>query len=117
MRVIQIQDNFGVENLKIAERPDPTPGPGQVLLKMRAASLNFRDINMVTGRYNPQQPLPLMEGRGVAGQVQPRERRATDQPGIERVPRLVDDRRQEPSDKSQVRRERKDRRECRADDH
>jgi NADPH:quinone reductase-like Zn-dependent oxidoreductase len=60
MKVFEIQDGFGIENLKMVERPDPSPGPHEVLLRMRAASLNFRDLMMVTGLYNPKQSLPLI---------------------------------------------------------
>jgi NADPH:quinone reductase-like Zn-dependent oxidoreductase len=68
MRVFEIRDGFGLENLKQVERPDPKPGRGQVLLEMRAASLNFRDLMTVEGLYNPKQPLPLIpcsDGVGV----------------------------------------------------
>lgn len=44
MKVIQIQDNWSIDNLTLTERPDPEPGPGQVLLRMKAASLNYRDL-------------------------------------------------------------------------
>jgi NADPH:quinone reductase-like Zn-dependent oxidoreductase len=36
----------GTANLKMTERPDPTPGPGQVVVRMRAISLNFRDVRI-----------------------------------------------------------------------
>ncbi len=68
MRVFEIQDSFGLDNLRLTERPDPTPGPGQVVLKVTAASLNYRDLLMVRGHYNPRQPLPLIpcsDGAGV----------------------------------------------------
>jgi len=35
MRVFQIEGDWGIQNLKISARPDPKPGPGQVLLRMR----------------------------------------------------------------------------------
>ena len=44
MKVFQIQDNWSMDNLTLTERPNPEPGPGQVLLQMKAASLNFRDL-------------------------------------------------------------------------
>ena len=44
MRVFQIQDDWSIENLKLTERPQPKPGMGQVLLQMKAASLNYRDL-------------------------------------------------------------------------
>ncbi len=44
MNALVLKDGFGLENLQYAERPDPEPGPGQVLLRMKAASLNSRDL-------------------------------------------------------------------------
>jgi NADPH:quinone reductase-like Zn-dependent oxidoreductase len=69
VRVFQIQEKFGLENLVAAERPDPVPGPGEVAFKVRAASLNYRDLLMVQGRYNPKQPLPLIPVSDGVGQV------------------------------------------------
>jgi NADPH:quinone reductase-like Zn-dependent oxidoreductase len=69
MRAFQIQQSFGFENLRLAELPDPSPGPGQILLRMRAASLNFRDILTVNGLYNPKQPLPLVPCSDGVGEV------------------------------------------------
>lgn len=72
MRTIEIQGAFGFDNLAERERPEPSPGPGEVLLRMRAASLNYRDILMVRGHYNPRQPLPLIpcsDGVGVVEAV------------------------------------------------
>ncbi len=44
MRVFQVQDDWTMDHLRLAERPEPSPGPGQVVLRMKAASLNFRDL-------------------------------------------------------------------------
>jgi NADPH:quinone reductase-like Zn-dependent oxidoreductase len=60
MRAWQIEGGFGLDNLKLVERPDPKPGVGEVVIRMGAASLNYRDILMVEGAYNPRQPLPLV---------------------------------------------------------
>ncbi|MDX1503003.1 MAG: NAD(P)-dependent alcohol dehydrogenase [Thermoanaerobaculia bacterium] len=70
MRVIEIEGSFGLDNLRLAERPEPEPGPGQVLVAMRAASLNYRDLMMVRGLYNPRQPLPLVPCSDGAGVVE-----------------------------------------------
>lgn len=69
MKVYEIQGGFGLDHLKLVERPDPAPGPGQVLLRMRAVSLNARDLMMVAGSYNPRQPLPLIPCSDGVGEV------------------------------------------------
>ena len=47
MQGYEISGGFGFENLRRVERPDPRPGPDQVLVKVRAASLNYRDLLVV----------------------------------------------------------------------
>jgi NADPH:quinone reductase-like Zn-dependent oxidoreductase len=69
-RVVQIDTEFGLEHLIVTERPLPqTPGPGQVLIRMHAASLNARDLLTVKGLYNPRQTLPLIPCSDGAGEV------------------------------------------------
>lgn len=52
MRVYEVQPgSTGLDGLRLAQRPDPQPGPFQVLIRIRAASLNYRDHLVVTGRY------------------------------------------------------------------
>ncbi len=68
MKVIEIPDKLGVEFLTVAERPEPVPGPGQVVLKMKAFSLNYRDLLVVNGvgRWKPSLPrIPLSDGVGL----------------------------------------------------
>lgn len=60
MKVVQVQHSFGLDSLALVERPDPSPGRGQVLIDVQATSLNYRDLLMVQGQYNPRQPLPLI---------------------------------------------------------
>ena len=69
MRAVEIRGAFGLDNLVLTERPDPRPGFGQVLLRMRAASLNYRDLLMVQGKYNPKQKLPLIPCSDGVGEV------------------------------------------------
>jgi len=59
MRALQLIDGVGLENLKVVELPDPKPGPYEVLVRMRAVSLNYRDLLMVGGVYGQTTPLPL----------------------------------------------------------
>lgn len=74
MKAYQIGESFGIDALALVERPDPQPGPGQVLLKMRAFSLNYRDLLVVKGIYNPKlrRPMiPLSDGVGLVAAVGP----------------------------------------------
>ena len=63
----------GLEGLKPGERDRPTAGPGQVLVRMRAASLNFRDLAIVAGKYirGPVEhdTIPLSDGAGEVAEV------------------------------------------------
>jgi NADPH:quinone reductase-like Zn-dependent oxidoreductase len=59
MRVFELRA-FGLDALALTERPEPRPGPGQILVQMRAFSLNYRDLMVVKGVYNPKQRLPLI---------------------------------------------------------
>ena len=67
MKVIEIRDKFGVDSLQLVERPDRVPGPGQVVLKMKAFSINYRDLLVVNGVGRWKPPLgrvPLSDGVG-----------------------------------------------------
>jgi NADPH:quinone reductase-like Zn-dependent oxidoreductase len=69
MRVVELQGGFGLDHVAFGQRPAPRPGPGQVLLRMRAASINYRDLLMIEGQYNPRQPLPLIPLSDGVGEV------------------------------------------------
>lgn len=73
MRVFQIQDDWGFDHLQLTTRPDPKPGPGQVLLKVKAASLNYRDLvvpNRGYGSFTGNLPLiPISDGVGEVVEV------------------------------------------------
>ncbi len=68
MKVFEIRGDWGFDHLQLGTRPDPQPGPGQVLLRMKAASLNFRDLvvpNRGYGAFTGNLPLiPLSDGVG-----------------------------------------------------
>ena len=73
MKVFQIQDDWSFDNLKLATRPDPKPGPGQVLLRMKASSLNYRDLVVPLrgyGSHTGNLPLiPISDGVGEVVEV------------------------------------------------
>jgi len=68
MRVWQIS-SFGVDSLEFVERPTPTPEPGEVLVRVRAISFNYRDLLVVKGLYNPKLKLPRIPCSDGAGEV------------------------------------------------
>ncbi|HEY0757947.1 MAG TPA: NAD(P)-dependent alcohol dehydrogenase [Acidisarcina sp.] len=61
--------SFGIDNLELAELPEPVPGPGEVLMRVKAVSLNHRDLMMVKGTYNPRLRLPRIPCSDGAGEV------------------------------------------------
>jgi len=69
MRVWQIS-SFGIDSLELVERATPQPGPGEVLVKIHAVSLNYRDLMMVKGVYNPKMKLPRIPCSDGAGEVE-----------------------------------------------
>jgi NADPH:quinone reductase-like Zn-dependent oxidoreductase len=60
---------FGLDNLRLEEVPEPAPARGEALIRLRAASLNFRDLLVAQGSYNPSYPLPLILGSDGAGRI------------------------------------------------
>ena len=62
--------SFGIHSLEFVERPTPQPGPGEVLVRVRAVSLNFRDLLMVKGLYNPRLTFPRIPCSDGVGEVE-----------------------------------------------
>ena len=69
MKAFEIQNKFGLDSLTLTERPEPKPSYGQVLIKLRSLSLNYRDLMVVKGLYNPKLPLPLIPFSDGVGEV------------------------------------------------
>ncbi|MBI3039937.1 NAD(P)-dependent alcohol dehydrogenase [bacterium] len=69
MRYFSIESEFGIDRLKLSERGVPRPRHGQVLVQMRAASLNYRDLLVVEGNYTHEVSLPLVPISDGAGEV------------------------------------------------
>ena len=72
MLAYEIHAGFGFDNLKRVERPAPQPGPGEILVTQRAWSLNYRDLLMLQGKYNPTLKFPFTpfsDGAGIVESV------------------------------------------------
>ena len=67
MKAIQITEFGGPEVMKLVELPDPTPGPGEVLLEVTAIGINYADTHQTENSYLSQQSLPLIPGLEVVG--------------------------------------------------
>ncbi|NBS77733.1 MAG: NADPH:quinone oxidoreductase family protein, partial [Betaproteobacteria bacterium] len=70
MKVWLCENPVGVEALKWAELPTPQPGPDEVLIEIKAASLNFPDILIVQNKYQMKPSLPFVPGSEYAGVIQ-----------------------------------------------
>jgi len=68
MRAYEIKE-FGVDNLALVGRDIQKPAAGQVLVKIKAVSLNFRDVMVVSGTYNPRMKLPAIPFSDAAGEI------------------------------------------------
>jgi NADPH:quinone reductase-like Zn-dependent oxidoreductase len=69
MRVFEVtKGSTSLDGLRVAERPKPAPAAGEVLMRVRAVSLNFRDLAIVTGKYFAgsvrRDTIPLSDGAG-----------------------------------------------------
>lgn len=79
MRAYRIRDFSGPDALMREELPTPVPGLGQVLVRVKATALNYRDLLVAKGLYNPKIPLPMVPLSDAAGEV------AEVGPGVTRV--------------------------------
>lgn len=68
MKAYEIRE-FGIGKLVMADREVPEPGPREVLVKLHAVSLNYRDHMVVTGSYNPRMKLPAVPLSDGAGEI------------------------------------------------
>lgn len=69
MKAVELQNAFGIDSLHVVDRPEPKPGHGQVLMRMRAWSLNYRDLMLAKGQYNPKLKLPIVPLSDGVGEV------------------------------------------------
>jgi NADPH:quinone reductase-like Zn-dependent oxidoreductase len=68
LKCYEIQGPNGIDGLALVDKPVPKPGAGEVLVRLKAATLNYRDLLTVKGGYGSRQKFPLVpvsDGAGV----------------------------------------------------
>jgi NADPH:quinone reductase len=69
LRAVLLRETGGPEKLELADVADPEPGDGEVIVRVRAAGINFLDLLVRQGRYAQQPDLPTIPGTEIAGEV------------------------------------------------
>jgi len=69
MKAVLCKQYGGPETLVVEDVPSPIPGPGEAVITVRAASLNFPDVLIIQNKYQLKPPLPFSPGTEVAGIV------------------------------------------------
>lgn len=69
MKAVTCTKLGSVEDLEVLDVPSPTPGEGEVLVDVKAASLNFMDVLKIRGQYQVKPPLPFTPGEEFAGVI------------------------------------------------
>src|ERR1700728_556667 len=75
MKVMELRDGWGLDHVQLGTRPEPAVGPGEVLIRMEAASVNYRDgviLQRGYGRLSGELPLIILQdGAGHIVEVGP----------------------------------------------
>ncbi len=69
MRAILCHNYGQPEDLKLENIPSPVAGPGQVLVQVKAASVNYPDLLIIDGKYQHKPPMPFAPGSEIAGVI------------------------------------------------
>ena len=70
MRALLSEAPGGPETLVLAELPDPAPGPGELLVRVRACAINYPDVLIIEDKYQLKPPRPFAPGGEIAGEVE-----------------------------------------------
>lgn len=68
MKAYEIKE-FGIDRLALVEQDEPVPGPNEVLVRFHAVALNYRDVMIASGTYNPRMKLPAVPFSDGAGEI------------------------------------------------
>ena len=70
MRAVVVEEYGAFNSAVVKELPDPVPGPGEVVVTVKAADVNFPDMMVIEGTYQVKPPLPFSPGKAAAGVVE-----------------------------------------------
>jgi NADPH:quinone reductase-like Zn-dependent oxidoreductase len=70
MKALVSEKPGGPETLKVCDLPDPTAGPGELLIRVRACSINYPDVLIIEDKYQLKPPRPFSPGSEIAGEVE-----------------------------------------------
>ncbi|HEY1143411.1 MAG TPA: NADPH:quinone oxidoreductase family protein [Sphingomicrobium sp.] len=70
MKALLSSEPGGPETLRLSEVPEPTPGPGELLVRVRAAAINYPDVLIIEDKYQLRPPRPFAPGGEIAGEVE-----------------------------------------------
>lgn len=70
MKALLSHEPGGPETLRLDEVPDPTPGPGELLIRVRAAAINFPDVLIIEDKYQLKPPRPFAPGGELSGEIE-----------------------------------------------
>jgi NADPH:quinone reductase-like Zn-dependent oxidoreductase len=70
VRTLLSHEPGGPETLRLDELPDPQPGSGEILVRVRAAAINFPDVLIIEDKYQLKPPRPFAPGGEIAGEIE-----------------------------------------------
>lgn len=70
MRALLSREPGGPETLRVDEVPEPEPGPGELLVRVRACSINYPDVLIIEDKYQLKPPRPFAPGSEIAGEIE-----------------------------------------------
>jgi len=70
MKALLSHSSGGPETLRLDELPDPAPGPGELLVRVRACAINYPDVLIIEDKYQLRPPRPFAPGSEIAGEIE-----------------------------------------------
>ena len=70
MKALLSVESGGPDTLRVAELPEPEPGPGELIVRVRACAINYPDVLIIEDKYQLKPPRPFAPGGEIAGEVE-----------------------------------------------